>query len=487
MTVSRTAFAATLLIALAQPVAARANEGLLARVEAVLAGGGPGTRFGLVVADQDGRELVAIRPEDRFIPASNTKMFTTAAGFAKLRGIEAPDRAGGASVRLEQGGGRRPHVVLKGYGDARLSSAADCKINCLQALAGAVAARTRLVGDVIGDGSYFPDERWSSGMSWNNIPTRSGTAVSALSLDDNELAVRVSAGAAGKAPIVEGSRYFTISNRAVTLSGTATRLSIDRLPGSREVRLNGTIGTGAEPQTLRLGIDDPAHFAAFRLGELLAARGVRVAGEVRARHRPPMPFDDPKIRNGAPPPVPPEQEPIARLVPPPLAEDMPIINKGSQNLHAELLLRRLGKQEGTGSAADGIAAIRAMLADAGVPRTAYDLADGSGMSTYNRVTPRGMIALLRWASAQPWGEAWRNSFPIAGADGTLGRRFRGTPLEGRLFAKTGTLNATNALSGYMIGRSGRTLTFSIFANDVPEGVSAVPAMDRALELIAEAH
>jgi D-alanyl-D-alanine carboxypeptidase/D-alanyl-D-alanine-endopeptidase (penicillin-binding protein 4) len=107
------------------------------------------------------------------------------------------------------------------------------------------------------------------------------------------------------------------------------------------------------------------------------------------------------------------------------------------------------------------------------------------MSTYNRVSPRGVVTLLRWASAQPWGAAWRATFPIGGVDGTLARRFRGTALEGHVFAKTGTLNATNAISGYLIARSGRTLIFSFYANDVPDGVSATPAMDAALVLIAE--
>jgi D-alanyl-D-alanine carboxypeptidase/D-alanyl-D-alanine-endopeptidase (penicillin-binding protein 4) len=128
-----------------------------------------------------------------------------------------------------------------------------------------------------------------------------------------------------------------------------------------------------------------------------------------------------------------------------------------------------------------------MLERAGVPRTGYDFSDGSGMSTYNRLAPRGAVTFLRWVSAQPWGAAWRETLPIAGVDGTLARRFRGTSLERRLFAKTGSLNATSALSGYMIGKSGRTLLFSIFANDVPDGASATKAMDAALELIAEAN
>jgi D-alanyl-D-alanine carboxypeptidase/D-alanyl-D-alanine-endopeptidase (penicillin-binding protein 4) len=119
-----------------------------------------------------------------------------------------------------------------------------------------------------------------------------------------------------------------------------------------------------------------------------------------------------------------------------------------------------------------------------VPRTAWDLSDGSGMSTYNRLSPRAVAALLRWAAGQPWGEAWRATFPVAGVDGTLARRFRDTPLQGRLFAKTGTLNATNALSGYLTAASGRTLIFSFYANDVPGDAGATEVMDRALALIA---
>jgi D-alanyl-D-alanine carboxypeptidase/D-alanyl-D-alanine-endopeptidase (penicillin-binding protein 4) len=203
-----------------------------------------------------------------------------------------------------------------------------------------------------------------------------------------------------------------------------------------------------------------------------------------ARHRPLRPGDDPKVRNGAPPPRPPQPEVLARLSPRPLAEDLALTNKVSQNLHSELLLRRVGLQNGTGSIADGLAAVGSMLERAGVPRTAYDLSDGSGMSTYNRLAPRGVVAFLRWVAAQPWGAAWRETLPIGGVDGTLARRFKGTALERRLFAKTGTLNATNALSGYLTAKSGRTLIFSAYANDVPEGANATRAMDAALELIA---
>ena len=483
MTIIRTAMLALALGAAlpvsAQPAPPTPTPTLQQSVEARLRQAGPGVRFGLVVATEDGRELVAIAPDARFIPASNTKLVTTAAAFATLADLDRPDTAGGASVALETERGHAPDVVLEGFGDARLSSAPECIANCLAALADAVAARTRRVRDVIGDDSFFPDQRWSPGMSWNNIPTWSGTAISALTLDDNELVLRVSPGAVGQPPALDAMPYYTIDNRAVTVATGETDLSYDRLPFGNVLRLTGTILSGTEPRRLRLGIDDPAHYAAWRLRALLEARGVGVTGSVRAHLRP----------VGAAAATPPdrrmERELLLRLAPPPLAEDLRVINKVSQNLHAELLLRRLGRQRGTGLIADGLAVVQATLARAGLRRTDYDFSDGSGMSTYNRVSPRGMVTLLRWAAGQPWGAAWRATFPVAGVDGTLARRFRGTPLQGRLFAKTGSLNATSALAGYMIARSGRTLVFAIYANDVPDGASAVPAMDAALVMIAE--
>jgi len=462
---------------------ALAQQSLQQRVEAKLGEAATGTRFGLVVTDADGKEIVAVNPDGRFMPASNTKMFTTAAAYASLVGLDRPDTAGGAAVRIEG-----QDVILEGHGDARLSSAADCKVDCLATLADAVAAKTRQVRNVVGDDTAFPDQRWSPGMSWNNIPSRYGTGISALTLDDNELVIEVTPGAIGAPPRVTAPiDYYAIENRAVTVAGSENRLGYDRAPNGTPLRITGTIGADATPETQRVGIDDPAHYAAWRFETLLKARDVEVTGSNAARHRPLMPSDDPAVRGNAPPARPPAQAPLAKLVPPPLAEDIVFINKVSQNLHAELLLRRVGLKRGGGSIADGMVEVRAMLDTAGVPRTAWDLSDGSGMSTYNRAAPRGTVQMLRWISAQPWGAAWRATLPIGGVDGTLSRRFKGTLLEGKVFAKTGTINATNALSGYLIAKSGKMLTFASFANDVPADASATKFIDAALVLVAEAN
>ena len=179
---------------------------------------------------------------------------------------------------------------------------------------------------------------------------------------------------------------------------------------------------------------------------------------------------------------------IGRLLPPPLIDDLRFLNKQSQNLHAEVVLRRLGLIEGGGSRMDGLAIVEAMLDEAGVDRMTWDLSDGAGMSVYNRVTPRTVAHFLKWTSEQPWGEAFRSTLAVGGVDGTLSRRFRDTPLQGRIFAKTGTLTGTNALSGFLLTAKGEMLIFSAYANDRPEEAgSATAAIDQALLAIASSR
>ena len=470
---------AFILLLLGTMPAAHAQDAasLQKRIEVQLSAASPGTRFGVVVTDPDGREIIAINPEGRFIPASNTKIVTTAAAFMALSGLDQPDVDGGTRVRIERDAKRKRHVVIEGRGDARLSSAPDCVADCLAVLADAVAAATRKVQDIVGDDTRFADQRWSPGMSWNNIPGKSGTAASALSIDDNEIAMTVTPGAAGTKPTVGLPSYYSIANRAVTgAAGSASTLAFDRAPNGFVISLTGSIAAGASPETLVLSVDDPAYYAAWLLRAMLVARGVKVRGQVSARHRPADML-----------PTPASQTPVlAALMPPPLNEDLTIINKTSQNLHAELILRRLGSPTGTGSIADELSVVQTMFDRAGVNPRHYAFSDGSGMSTYNRIAPRAMVTLLRWIAAQPWGARWRATLPVGG-EGMLARRYAGTALAGRIFAKTGTLNATSALSGYLIARSGRTLTFSTFANDVPEGDNAARAVDAALIAIADAN
>ena len=498
-----------ILLGLATPSLAGASAANTQRqVEATLAGAPKGTRFGLLVVDDAGKVIVSVEPDQRFIPASNTKMFTTAAAYALLAAMGRPDTFGGTQVALvplrdlerfsRKGSGLLPglgpqdkvppgpvDVWLGGRGDARMSSAATCQVDCLATLADAVAAKTRRVRDVVGDDSFWPDQRWTPGMSWNNIGTDSGTAGAALNLDDNELPITVTPGTIGQAPTVVVPAYFTLQNDARTLAaGGAPALVIERPVNSLKLRIYGTIPVDAKPWTERIGIDDPAHFAAWTFKAMLEARGVTVTGTVRVNHRARQRDDLPHDPGPLGTVIQLGFNPLASLTPPPLADDVVIINKVSQNLHAQVLFRRVGDQTGTGSEEWSSAGLANLLTKAGIPREGYDFSDGSGMSTYNRVSPSAAVTLLRWIATQPWGKAWYASLPIAGVDGTLKKRFVGTPLAGNLIAKTGTLNATNALSGTFRAASGKVLTFAFFANDVPDGQTAVPTMEAVLLTIA---
>ena len=478
------------LLAAAPPPPAVSAPSLQLQVEALLGQAPKGTRFGLMVADDAGHLLVSVNPDMRFMPASNTKLFTTAAALALEPHPGRPDYGTGAQVFLVPADRPGPkNVVLYGRGDALLSSAPDCKADCLATLADAVARKTRTVGDVIGDDSYFPDQRWSAGMSWNNIGDYNATAASALSLDANELTISVTPGAVGRPVQVAVPPYLTVASAAPTVTaGGATSLQLEHQINSRNFRLYGTMPANAPAWTARVGIDDPADYAATVFAQMLRDRGVTVTGSVKVQHQPFLDQGSSNAISAANDAVVSGWgKPLASLEPPPIFEQIALINKPSQNLYAELLLRRIGRMSGSGSVQDGLQRERDFLVAVGLPAEGFDLYDGSGMSTYNRVSPRAVLALLRWGTAQPWGQTWLSSFPVAGRDGTLKRRFIGTALEGRMMAKTGTLNATNALSGTLVSATGRRLTFAFFANDVPDGASAIPAMEQTLLAIAAAN
>lgn len=458
-----------------------------------------GIRWGLVVADLSGEELIALKPDDRFTPASNTKIFTTMAAYHHLETLEAPSNNPGTQIFVEEmTDGTPPRLVLKGGGDALLQDTPDCEMTCLATLADQVAAwGLNEVSTVVGDDTFFPFERWGPGWSQEDLTFYYGTAVSALSVNDNVVWVDVAPGAgAGDLANVSwqtGDDYFTLDNQLITTAEDSDRaMRIERLPGTRTVRFYGEIPAGAAQRSYRLAIDNPADYAAWRFKTLLETRGISV-GAIETRHRPlalvdeaPEPEDTSETAALAAFPAP--SSAAAVLPAGPLRESLKQISKDSQNLHADLALRRLGLLNGTGSRDYGVAELKGFLSEAGLPEHGYAVHGGSGMSIYNRISPRSMVELLAFAAQQPWFEAWLADQPIGGVDGSLERRFVGTALEGKIFAKTGTLNGANALSGVMIAASGRRLLFSILANDRPTGTrSAIAEMDAALVEIAEAY
>jgi len=270
--------------------------------------------------------------------------------------------------------------------------------------------------------------------------------------------------------------------------------------GSRLVRVGGTVAIGT-PYSTEIAIEDPAEFAAQALKQALEAHGIKVDGKAVAHHRSALDTGGFSDESHTPLPKLPHEAPADQSEmtvcnddcplrvehrSPTLAEDIVLTLKVSQNLHAELLLRRLGKQYGTdGSTAQGARVVRQFLLNAGLDGDDFVFYDGSGLSGHDLVTPRATAKLLTYASQQPWFAQWRAGLPVGGEDGTLAGRFAKPPLKDHLFAKTGTLSEARALSGYVDCASGKTVIFSVMVdNHAPNTPADRDVMDRIVAAIA---
>ena len=358
-------------------------------------------------------------------------------------------------------------------------------------------------GTVIGDDTYFLDEPYALGWAWDDLQWSYGAPVSALSFNENadELNVGENPAASGHtvARWVPDVDYFTLDNSMKPAApGEEAHPGLERRPGSTMVRAWGTIP--AEGLHASLAVEDPAEFTADAFKLALLIRGIRVSGDPESRHKfangagdfaeereKPLKFAPVQLRTIAGAAE--GRRVLAARISVPVAEDIAVIDKTSQNLHAELLLRLLGKVYGAdGSFEEGTRAVRQFLVDAGVDDNEFFFYDGSGLSRLDKMTPRAFTRLLGYASHQPWGAEWRETLPVAGVDGTLDNRFKNSPLKGKMWAKTGTHSEANALSGYLTTATGRVVAFSILVNGrYPGSDLEQQAIDRIAEAIAAAE
>jgi D-alanyl-D-alanine carboxypeptidase/D-alanyl-D-alanine-endopeptidase (penicillin-binding protein 4) len=238
----------------------------------------------------------------------------------------------------------------------------------------------------------------------------------------------------------------------------------------------GTIPLRDRGMDMAIGVEDPALYAAKALQAALESRGIAVGGEAAARHLYPGETA-----------VEPAGIELARRTSAPLLEDLKITDKVSQNLHAELALRAVGRaRRNVGSFEAGLEEMAAFLLEAGIPPEAYNFHDGSGLARLNLVTPGTVVKLLRHMYAGPHREEWISLLPIGGRDGTLSNRFGDSLAAGRVHAKTGSLSHVSALSGYIQRNEGNWVAFSILVNNYNARTPEVRGvMDRICNLIEE--
>jgi len=479
--------------------------------------------WGIEVRDRDtGTVLYAQNPDQLFLPASNAKIFTTAAALA----IAGPDYRFRTTVEAEgkvDGHGElKGNLVIVGRGDPNISGRTlpyalktqrvPPGTQILEEMADQVAhsGLKTVDGDLIGDDTYYSPERYAEGWAQDDLQWIDGAPVSALTFNDNIVFVNIQPGVqAGEKAIVTlepETDYYELDNRIVTsAAGVVKKIGIHREPGARKIVLWGSLPLGDAGMKEPLAIEDPAEFVAHLFRTMLERRGITIHGKAYARHAdeaqfydkfpPPIIPQTPSIENPAAAQAPAQRAPeaetpsnnqvLAEHFSTAFLDDVRVTNKTSENLHAELALRLAGKLAGSGGSFEGgVAAVRQFLVQAGVNPEEFLFMDGSGLSRRDLVSPAATVQLLLYATRQPWGVAFEESLPVSGVDGSLADRFLNTPAGGLVHAKTGSLSHVNTLSGYGETKTGKRFVFSIFCNNhnVP-AAKVLKAIDAIVELL----
>ncbi len=442
--------------------------------------------IGIKVASlETGKVLFEENAHKLLRPASNMKLYTVAAALDRL----SPDyrfvTSVYAPVKPDSGGLIRGDLTLYGRGDpsiaARFNSGDYFKaINDLAARVVAAGVK-RVEGDLVGDETYFIGPQYGGGWEWEDLQWWYGAEVSSLTSNDNALDLSVKPGAqVGAAAVVTTgppNPLLHIVNRAKTSpKGIKRNLSIHRGLGSDELEISGTIAIDDPGYTGGIGISRPGLLFAYLVRAALAQQGVIITGRTRATG----PLPSVASMNNAPPVS--SLVEVASLQSPPLSLIAAQTMKPSQNLYTELLLRTLGKNAAPvttpfradqTSESSGLEVLKTFLREAGVNPTSLALSDGSGLSRNDMITPEATLQLLIYMRRHRYAQAFRDSLPIAGVDGTLRNRLKGTPAEGNLRAKTGTLSSASSLSGYVTTAAGEELVFSIMVNNYPPDTGPV--------------
>ena len=444
--------------------------------------------WGLQIVRLDNREILfAHNAGKRFQPASNMKLLVAAAAldlWGRDHRFRTPVFLEG---ELDSQGRVLGDLVLAGRGDPNPErrlydpEEEDPPIQgpspFIEGIADQLEERgiRRVEGDIVADTTLFLDEPYGGDWEQEDLFWHYGAPSSALAVYENVFQVSLSPGKASGEPALLEVAPPQESPEVVSRVGTAPpggkpdiRIGADR-SGSR-VTLLGRLPLNRPTLTYALAVSEPALNAARYLKSSLERRGIAVSGQPRVRALDPLEVMVERKLSGER--VRERQffyhdrRQLANWPSLPLIENLKILIKNSRNLYGEMLLRGLGAEvSGFGSLETGRQALEAFLEKAGIAAEPLDFSDGSGLSRTNLLTPESIVRLLQYMEKHPRAAGFRDCLPVAGQDGTLKNRMKGTAAEGQVLAKTGTLKFVSSLSGYATNRDGTRMAFSIMANN----------------------
>lgn len=427
--------------------------------------------WGVALVDENGRLLYGRNADRLFIPASNTKLVVSAVASALLPPtFTVKTSVYGTGPIVD--GVLQGDLILYGRGDPTFSNrcyvtdttvAGGCDRDIftkLRTLADSLQARgiTGITGDVVGDGSYFEPQMVHGGWEAYDLNWWYAAPVTGLVFNDNSIDIAWGPGPKVGAPATVSITPLlgdvTLENRSRTRASGGDDIDFLRTPGTLELQAVGSVARGSDGGTEYFAMPDPNLFTARAFRLALAGAGIAVMGTTRST------TDSLAYRNLR------QQPALSEIESRPLKDWIfPILNT-SQNLFAEIMLKQLGRILGkAGSWTEGLAVERRFLIDSvGVDSTQISLSDGSGLSSVNLVSPRAFTQILRFMRKHPRWTTFGAGLPQSGNTGSLRNRFKKTPLEGRVWAKTGSISRVHTLSGIIEPADGRRLFFSIQAN-----------------------
>jgi D-alanyl-D-alanine carboxypeptidase/D-alanyl-D-alanine-endopeptidase (penicillin-binding protein 4) len=425
-------------------------------------------RVGVKILSLASGKVVFEQDSDKyFMPASNMKNFTVATALERLTPDFRMVTSVYAAAAPDEQGLVKGDLRIFGRGDISISGTFydGDPYRGFDALADKIIAAgvKRIEGSIVGDESYFKGNAIPATWEWDDLQWYYGAEISALQVNDGSVAIAVSPGQAGYACNVTmnpANTLFQIVNLCTT-SGTRRALQVTKRLDRNVIEISGNMPVGDAGFHGSVTFSRPADLFTALLKQRLEAKGVTITGGTRLQPA--------RVAVDA------AQVEIARLESPPLAQIAARTMKPSQNMYTETLLWTLGEQIGrknnqTAESAElGISVVKEFIRQIGLPDDSIVPHDGSGLSRHDLVTPAAVTAVYTYMAKQSkYSQAWRDSLTIAGVDGTLANRFRGTAAASNLRGKTGTIDQVSALSGYLTTAGGEPLVLSIIVNGVPE-------------------